>query len=135
MPWYVWLYLGCLTIAGGATFHDQLEEGRGYRVAVFDAVTTIILLYFVAAAFHGVGALPLFLNIILAAIAIGWNIFDGIRELRVVIAQRPAAYDADLSPRANRIVDRVVEVFAASAGIVVLLPAIACAIAVIARQA
>lgn len=131
MRWYVWLYIASLVMLGLASCLDQLEEGRGFGAVVIDALSTAVLVYFVIAYFNADAALPRLWNIILAAFAIAWSVYDGVRELRTVIAQRPASYNPGLSPRANLRVDRVVEVFAGSAGVLVVLPAFTCAFAVI----
>ena len=131
MRWYVWLYIVCLILLGIASAHDQYEEGRGWFAVAVDVLSSIILVYFVVAYFNEDVAGGQALNILLAGFAVSWSLYDGVRELRNVIAQRSWTHDPGLSARANLTVDRVVEVFAASAGIVVVLPAVACAIAVI----
>ena len=134
MPWYAWLYIVCLTLLGVASAHDQHEEGRGWFAVFVDVASSIILVYFVIAFFNEEVAGPQALNILLAGLAGVWSLYDGARELRNVIARRSWTHDPGLSDRANLTVDRVVEVFAASAGIVVALPAVLCAIAVIGRS-
>src|SRR5687768_954088 len=131
MSWYVWLYIAALGALGLASAHDQYEEGRGWGQVVADVASSIILVYFVLAYFAVVRPLPMPLNVALAVFAIGWNLFDGARELRTVIANRPLSHDPELSDRTNATVDRAVEVFAGSAGIMVVLPAIAAAISVV----
>jgi hypothetical protein len=70
---------------------------------------------------------------VILVLAVAWTAADVQRELKGIVAQRPASYDPELSPRVNILVDRAVEGAGLVVGMALLAPAVVYAILVIRR--
>jgi hypothetical protein len=136
MPWFAVAYVTLLLAFGVYCFHDDRKEGRSAGYLATDAAVTALWIYFVWAYFHpplaaslgSSGALPLLLG------AVSWTAWDAWRELRLVIGARPEAYDPELSEAWNLRIDRGVETGAVLLGLLVMAPAIFCAMQVARRS-
>ena len=134
MPWFIVAYLLLIVALGVCSFYDDRKAKLSIAYLTVDAVVTAVWMYFVVAYFYPpiadpVGrALPLLL-----VLSVVWTAADVRRELKGLIAQRPASYDPELSPRVNLLVDRAVEGAGLVVGMAVLAPALVYGILVIRR--
>lgn len=135
MPWFAAAYVVLFLAFGVYSFYDDWKERRSAGYLATDAAVNLLWIYFVWAYFHpplaasmGSGALPLLLG------AVSWTAWDAWRELRLVIAARPEAHDPELSEAWNLWIDRGVESGAVLLGLLVMAPAVFCAMQVARRS-
>ena len=109
MPSFAVAYVVLLLAFGVYSFYDDWKDRRSAGYLATDAA-------------------PLLLG------ALSWTAWDAWRELTVVIAARPESYDPELSEAWNLRIDRGLEAGVVLLGVLVMAPAIFCAIRVALRS-
>ena len=134
MPLLAAAYIVLVIAIALYSFYDDRKAKRSVAYLSTDAVVTVVWIYFVLAYFYPRIAEPVGrLLPLLLLLSLAWTAADASREMKRIIAERPASYDPELSPGANLWIDRAVEAGGLLFGILLLTPALIYAVLVIRR--
>ena len=134
MSWYAIVYVA-LFIAGAIfSAYDDIRGRVARWYVVVDAAVGSLWIYFVAAYYYPRLTLPAPLPAVLLAAALVWTVLDVRRELQGVWRDRPLSYDPELSPAWNLWIDRGVEATGVALAVLLAVPAMAAAVAVVRRS-